>query len=86
MKDKILFWVCIIIMAIVVIYLLTENNSISLKLAQQRKSLILILVNQRQNFVWVCIIMMAIVICLLRENNSISLKPIIMSTFQLNFG
>ena len=38
-------------------------------LAQQRKSLILILVKQTQNLSYVCIIMLIIVICLLIERN-----------------
>ena len=36
-------------------------------LVHQRRSLILILVKQRQHFVWVCIRMVIIIICLLTE-------------------
>ena len=43
-------------------------------LVHQRKKLVLILVNQTQNFAWVCIIMLIIVICLLMEKKSLSLK------------
>ena len=46
-------------------------------LVHQKKSLILILVEQTQNFVWVCIIMMIIIMCLLMGKKSL--------TFQLNF-
>ena len=55
-------------------------------LVHQRKTLVLILVKEAQNFVSVCIIMVIIVICLLMEKRSSRLKPIMeMSTFQLNF-
>ena len=55
-------------------------------LVQQRKSLVLILVKQRQNFATIYITIMIIVICLIAEKKSISLKQIIkMSTFQVNF-
>ena len=55
-------------------------------LVHYRKRLVLILVKQTQNFVWVCIIMLIIVICLLMEKKSLSLKLTIkMLTFQLNF-
>ena len=43
-------------------------------LVHQRKKLVLILVNQTQNFAWVCIIMLIIVICLLMEKKYLSLK------------
>ena len=46
-------------------------------LVHQKKNLILILVEQTQNFVWVCIIMMIIIMCLLMGKKSL--------TFQLNF-
>ena len=36
-------------------------------LVRERKNLVLILLNQMQNFAWVYIIMMIIVICLLME-------------------
>ena len=50
------------------------------------KRLVLILVKQTQNFIWVCIIMLIIIICLLMEKKSLSLKPKIkMLTFQINF-
>ena len=52
----------------------------------QKRSLILILVKQTENFFWVYIIMVIIAICLLMENKSLSLKSRIkMLTFQLNF-
>ena len=55
-------------------------------LVQRRKSLVLILVKQTQNFVQVCIITLIIVICLSMEQKSLSLKPTIkMLTFQLSF-
>ena len=55
-------------------------------LDRQSKSLILILLKQAQNFVWVYNIMLIIVICLLIENKSLNLKLTIkMLTFQLNF-
>ena len=38
--------------------------------ALKKKSLVLILVKQTQNFVWVCIIIMIIVICFLMEKKS----------------
>ena len=54
-------------------------------LVQQKKSLVLILVKQTQNFPCVYIIMM-IIICFLMEQKSLSLKPTIKTvTFQLNF-
>ena len=46
-------------------------------LVQQRKSLALTLVKQRQNFAWACITVVIIVICLLMGKKSISLKPMI---------
>ena len=46
-------------------------------LVQQRKSLALTLVKQRQNFTWACITVEIIVICLLMGKKSISLKPMI---------
>ena len=56
-------------------------------LVHQRKSLVLNLVKQGQNFGWVYITIMAIVICLLTEKKSLNLKSIIkMSIFQLNFA
>ena len=55
-------------------------------LVGQRKDLVLILVKQTQNFVWVSIIMLIIVIYLLMEKKSLSLKPKMkMLTFQPNF-
>ena len=42
---------------------------------QQRTILVSILVNQRQNFAWVCITMVTIVICLLTEKKPIRSKP-----------
>ena len=55
-------------------------------LDDQKKSLVLLLVKQTQNFAWVYTIMLIIVICLLMEKKSLNLKLIIkMSTFQLNF-
>ena len=55
-------------------------------LDHQRKSLVLILLKQTQNFVSVCIMMLIIVVCLLMEKKSLSLKPTIkMLTFELNF-
>ena len=56
-------------------------------LVHQRKSLVLNLVKQGQNFGWVYITIMAIVICLSTEKKSLNLKSIIkMSIFQLNFA
>ena len=56
-------------------------------LVHQRKSLVLNLVKQGQNFGWVYITILAIVICLLTEKKSLNLKSIIkMSIFQLNFA
>ena len=50
------------------------------------KSLVLILVKQRQNYAWACITMVITVICLLTGKKSIRLKQIIkMPTFQINF-
>ena len=43
-------------------------------LVHQRKSLVLNLVKQGQNFGWVYITIMAIVICLLTEKKSLNLK------------
>ena len=55
-------------------------------LVHQRKNLVLILVKQTQNFIWVCIIMLITVICLLMAKKSLSLKPTIkILTFQHNF-
>ena len=55
-------------------------------LDHQRKSLVLTLVEQTQNFVWVSIIMLIIVILLLMKNKPLTLKPTIkMLTFQFNF-
>ena len=55
-------------------------------MAQQRKSLVLILVKQTQTFTWVCIKMLMIIICLLMENKYLSLKQTIkMLTYQLSF-
>ena len=56
-------------------------------LVEQRKSLVLTLVKQRENFAWVCITIVINVICLLQQKKSISLNQIIkMSTFKLNFS
>ena len=53
---------------------------------QNKKSLVLILLNKIQKFVWVYIIMLIMVIYLLMENKYLNLKPQIeMLTFQLNF-
>ena len=50
------------------------------------KSLVLILVKQKQNFASVCTTFVIKVICLLTEKKSINLKLLKkMSTFQLNF-
>ena len=46
-------------------------------LALQRKSLVLTLIKQRENFVQVCIIMLIAVICLLMVEKSINLKLIL---------
>ena len=55
-------------------------------LDHQKSSLILILVKQTQNIVWIYIIMVIIVICLLMEKRSLNIKLTIkMLTFQLNF-
>ena len=55
-------------------------------LDHQKSSLILILVKQTQNIVWIYIIMVMIVICLLMEKRSLNIKLTIkMLTFQLNF-
>ena len=39
-----------------------------------KKNLVLILVKETQNFVWVCIIILIIIICLLMEKKYLSLK------------
>ena len=53
---------------------------------QNKKSLVLILLNKIQKFVWVYIIMLIMVIYLLMEKKYLNLKPQIeMLTFQLNF-
>ena len=53
---------------------------------QNKKSLVLILLNKIQKFVWVYIIMLIMVIYLLMEKKYLILKPQIeMLTFQLNF-
>ena len=45
------------------------------------------MVNQTQNFAWVCIIMLIIIICLVIESKSLKLKSTIkMLTYQLNFA
>ena len=55
-------------------------------LVHQRKNLVLILLKETQNFVWVYIVMLIISICLLMEKSSLNLKPTIkMLTFQLDF-
>ena len=55
-------------------------------LVHQRKNLVLILLKETQNFVWVYIVMLIIAICLLMEKSSLNLKPTIkMLTFQLDF-
>ena len=55
-------------------------------LALHKKSLVLILVKQTQNFAEVFIILVIIVICLLIEKKSVSLYLIIkVLTSQLNF-
>ena len=54
-------------------------------LEYQEKGLVSILLKQTQNFVCVCIIMLIAVIYLLIGKKSLSLKPIMMLTFQLNF-
>ena len=52
----------------------------------QKKCLVLILVKQTQNFVWVYNIMLIIVICLLMKKKYLNLKPTIkILTFQLSF-
>ena len=43
-------------------------------LVNQRKSFVLFLVKQTQNFAWVYILMLIIVTCLLMEEKSLSLK------------
>ena len=66
--------------------MLVEGQTFELMEALFHQSLVLILVNQKQNFVSVCIIMMIIVTCLLMEKKSLSLKLTIkMLTFQLKF-
>ena len=52
-------------------------------LVHQRKSSVLTLVKQAQNFVWVSIIMVIIVYCLLMEKKFLSLKPIIKMLTQM---
>ena len=53
---------------------------------QNKKSLVLILLNKIQKSVWVYIIMLIMVIYLLMEKKYLNLKPQIeMLTFQLNF-
>ena len=42
---------------------------------KQRKSLLLILIQQGRSFPWVCVRMVIIVNCLLTEKKYISLKP-----------
>ena len=42
-------------------------------LDHQRKSFVLILLKETQNFVWVCIIMLTIVICFLMETKSLKM-------------
>ena len=55
-------------------------------LDQHTKSLVLILVKQAPNYVWVFIIMLIVVIFLLMEKKSLSSKlKNKMLTFQLNF-
>ena len=55
-------------------------------LVQQNKSLVLISVEQRDEFGSIHIIIMIIVICLLKEKKSKTLKPIIkMLTFHFKF-
>ena len=55
-------------------------------LVHKKKNLVLILLKQTQNFVWVYIIMLITVICLLMKKKSLNLKPTIkMLTFQLDF-
>ena len=55
-------------------------------LVHPKKSLVLILVNQTQNFVGVWILMLIIVICLLIEIKYLNLKPTLkMLTLQLIF-
>ena len=65
------------------------NGSFDNKLAafsQQRKKIILVLVNPTQNFAWFRIMMLIIVICLLMEKKSLNLKPTIkVLSFQLIF-
>ena len=56
------------------------------RFGSQRKSLILILLRQIQNFVWVYIIVLIIIIWLLMENKSLNLKLTIkIVNFQLTF-
>ena len=58
----------------------------AIALVHQRKSLVMILIKQTQNFVFVCIIMLIILICLLIEKKSLSLKSTIKNiNFQIQF-
>ena len=51
-------------------------------LVHQRKNLVLTLVKQAQNFVWVCLIMLIVVICLLMKEEYLNLKLVLkMLTF-----
>ena len=49
----------------------------------QIKSLVLIILNQKQNFAWVCIIILIIVTCLLIEKKSLNLNVNFPTQFRL---
>ena len=46
-------------------------------LVHQKKKMVLILLKQKQSFVWMCITMLIIVTCLWMEKKSINLKLVI---------
>ena len=52
-------------------------------LVYQMKSLVLILLNQKQNFAWVCIIILIIVTCWLIEKKSLNLNVNFPTQFRL---
>ena len=59
---------------------------INRSIGSSEKNLVLILLKQPQNFIWVYIIMLIIVIWLLMGKKSLNLNPTIkMLTFQLGF-
>ena len=67
-------------------FLVSREGLVMAALVQERKSLVLILLKQRQSFARVYITVVIMVICLLTKKRSISLKQIIkISNFRLNF-